>query len=269
VSEVAVTATDVYVRATGLGGHIMGPWYGNVQRTNLFVNYPANQAVLYRIPRDPGMPPSNKTRTGLGRIGLFVDGVSMYDSRDAFSYDTSAGVDQTPRQVQGVDGDDVWNRDAYINEGVTFDRSNAHQAGSYYHYHANPPGLRHVLGDSVDYDEESNTYTKSFNGQHSPILGWVRDGYPIYSPYGYTSPNTPNSTVSRMRTGYRKRTITERTTLPAHAARNQGYTSIGDTSEYSLPAEFRGPTVTPGAGSQYEIGHYIEDYEYLGDVGFT
>ncbi|MCH1506482.1 MAG: sulfatase-like hydrolase/transferase [Verrucomicrobiales bacterium] len=269
VSEVAVTATDVYIRATGLGGHVMGPWYGNAQRTNLFVNYPANQAVLYRIPRDPGMPPANKTRTGLGRIGLFVDGVSMFDSRDAFSYDTSSGVDQTPRQVQGVDGDDVWNRDAFINEGVTFDRGNAHQAGSHYHYHSNPPGLRHVLGDSVDHDSESNTYTENFNGQHSPILGWVRDGYPIYGPYGYTNSNNPNSTVTRMRTGYRKRAITERTTLPAYAARYQGYIPNGDTSEFSLPVEFHGPTVTPGAGSQYEIGHYLEDYEYLGDVGFT
>ena len=57
VSEVAVTATDVYVRTSGLGGHIMGPWYGNEARTNLFGNWPANLALLYRIPRDPGPPP--------------------------------------------------------------------------------------------------------------------------------------------------------------------------------------------------------------------
>ncbi len=267
VNEVAVTAADVYVRATGLGAHIMGPWYGNEQRTNLFVNYPANQAVLYRIPRNPGNPPTDKSLTGLGRIGLFVDGVSMFDSRDAFSYDTSSGQDQMPRAQAGVVGDRVWNRDAYVNEGVTFDRGNAHQAGSHYHYHANPPGLRSLLGDSVDYDPQTNTYTENFNGRHSPILGWVRDGHPVYGPYGYADPNDPNSLVTRMRSGYRKRTITERTMLPAHAARDQGYTSAGDTSEYTLPINLRGPDVTPGEGSQYEIGHYIEDYEYLGDVG--
>lgn len=267
VSEVAVTTTDVYVRATGLGAHIMGPWYGNLQRTNLFPNYPANQAVLYRIQRDPGTPPTNKQLTGLGRIGLFVDGVSMFDSRDAFSYDTSAGQDQMPRSPQGVRGDRVWNRDAYVNEGVTFDRGNAHQAGSHYHYHANPVGLRHLLGDSVDYDPETNRYTETFNGQHSPILGWVRDGYPVYGPYGYSHPNNPESPVTRMRSGYRKRSITQRASLAAHAARDQGYTSAGDVSEYSLPANLQGPNVTAGAGSQYELGHYLEDYEYLGDVG--
>lgn len=275
ISEVAVTATDVYVRTSGLPGHIMGPWYGNQARTNLFGNWPANRALIYRIPRDPGPPPTNKRPTGLGRIGLFVDGVAMFDSRDAFSYDTSAGVDQMPRPVAGVDGDDVWNRDAYINEGVTFDRGNAHQAGATHHYHANPPGLRHLLGDSVDYDPVTNRYTEHFTGQHSPILGWVRDGYPIYGPYGYSNSADPDSPVTRMRSGYRFRSITQRTMLPAHAARLQGYTSAGDTSEFLLPdgtgqtEDLRGPNVTPGVDSQYEIGHYIEDYEYLGDVGQT
>ena len=273
ISEVAVTSTDVYVRASGLAGHIMGPWYGNEQRTNLFGNWPANRALIYRIPRDPGPVPVTKQPTGLGRIGLFVDGVAMFDSRDAFSYDTSAGVDQMPRAVAGVNGDDTWNRDAYVNEGVTFDRGNAHQAGGTHHYHANPPGLRHLLGDSVDYDPDTNRYTENFNGQHSPILGWVRDGYPIYGPYGYSDPTDPESPVVRMRSGFRFRAINQRIYLPAHAARLQGYTSAGETSEFLLPdgtggsQDLRGPDVTPGAGSQYEIGHYIEDYEYLGDVG--
>ncbi len=273
ISEVAITEANVYVRTSGLGGHIMGPWYGNPQRSNLFGNWPANRALLYRIPRDPGPPPADKRPTGLGRIGLFVDGVAMFDSRDAFSYDTSAGVDQMPRPTPGVDGDDVWNRDAYINEGLTFDRGNAHQAGATYHYHANPPALRHLLGDSVDYDPATNRYTENFNGQHSPILGWVRDGYPIYGPYGYSDPNDPESPVGRMRSGFRFRAITERTRLPAHAARRQGYTATGDTSEFLLPdgtggtEDLRGPAVTPGADSRFEIGHYIEDYEYLGDLG--
>ncbi|MGI9243189.1 MAG: sulfatase-like hydrolase/transferase [Verrucomicrobiales bacterium] len=267
VSEVATTATDVYLRATGLGAHIMGPWYLNEAKTNLFPNFPSNGAVLYRLPRDPGPVPAIKSPTGLGRIGLFVDGVSMFDTRDAFSYDTSAGQDDGPMAGGGVNGDDAWNRDAYVNEGVTFDAGNAHQAGPNHHYHANPPGLRHLLGDSVDYHEPTNTYTESFNGEHSPILGWVRDGYPIYGPYGYSDPNDPDSPVALMRSGYQKRSITERRTLPAHAARDQGYTSAGDTAEYSLPETLFGPVVTAGAGSQYELGHYLEDYEYLGDLG--
>jgi len=267
VHEVSYTETDVYVRSTGLGGHIMGPWYLNAAQTNLFPNYPANQAVIYRIPRDPGTVPTTKTPTGGGRIGMFVDGVSMFDSRDAFSYINATGSDGSP--MGGSRGDGVWNRDAYVNESVTFDAANAHQAGAQYHYHANPTALRHFLGDSVDHDASANTYTENFNGAHSPIIGWVGDGYPVYGPYGYMDPLDPASAIVRMRSGFQKRNITVRQTLPAVAARNQGYTPAGSTTEFTLAPNEYGPPVTAGAGSQYELGHYLEDYEYLGDLGQT
>ena len=45
----------------------------------------------------------------------------------------------------------MWNRDAYVNESVTFDAAYAHQAGANYHYHANTPALRHLLADHVDF----------------------------------------------------------------------------------------------------------------------
>ena len=237
VNEVSFTATDVYVRSTGLGTHIMGPWYLNEARTNLFPNYPANQAVIYRIPRDPGAVPTTKTLTGLGRIGLFVDGVSMFDSRDGFSYVTATGQD-----VGGDNGDLVWNRDAFVNESVTFDAANAHQARSHYHYHANPVALRHALGDSVDHDPVANTYTENFGGKHSPILGWVEDGYPVYGPYGYSDALDAESAVTRMRSGFQARSITDRRTLPAFAARDQDLTPAGSTAEFDLNSDFLDPT---------------------------
>ena len=95
----------------------------------------------------------------------------------------------------------------------------------------------------------------------------MRDGYPIYGPYGYSDPDEASSPVRRMRSGYRMRSITVRQTLPAHAARDQGYAPAGSTTEFSLPANLYGPAVTAGAGSQYELGHYLEDYDYLGDIG--
>jgi len=255
VHEVSYDETSVYLRTTGLGTHLMGPWYLNDAKTNLFPNYPANQAIIYELPRNPGTPPANKQLTGLGRIGIFVDGVSMFDSRDAFSYDTSASQDDGPN-ANGVNGDDVWNRDAFVNEGVTFDAANAHQARSNYHYHTNPPALRHQLGDSVDYDSTSNRYTENFNGSHSPILGWVSDGYPLYGPYGFSNPNDPSSEIRRMTSGFRKRTITRRHTLPAYAARDQNQSETLPTNRYG-----------PDVSAQYTIGHYLEDYEYLGDFG--
>ncbi|MFV1995853.1 MAG: YHYH protein, partial [Verrucomicrobiales bacterium] len=146
VSEVSTTADWVYIRATGLGFHTMGPWYLNAAKTNLFPNYPSNRGVIYRFPRVPVIPaPAARTLTGLGNIGYFVAGVSMFDNRDAFSYVNASAVDSSP--PNGLTGDGIWNRDAFVNEAVSFDAANAHQAGNNYHYHANPPGLRHLRGD--------------------------------------------------------------------------------------------------------------------------
>lgn len=263
VTEISFTETDVYIRTSNLGYHIMGPWYGG--NGGLFPNYPANQADIYRFPRTPAIPP-NKTLTGGGSIGYGVDGIALFDSRDAFSYDTSAGVDETPMTAQdpNIDGDNVWNRDAYINEGDTFDPAFAHQAGANHHYHANAPALRYLMGDSVDHDPVANTYTEAPNGSHSPIIGWFRDGIPLYGPYGYNDPNDATSEVRRMISGYQKRdgsngstdlATAGRNTLPRWVVRNEG-------GIINLPAAEVGPNVS----NQYPIGHYLQDYAYKGDL---
>ncbi len=263
VHEVSEGADSIYVRSTGLGFHTMGPWYG--ETGNLFPNYPANRAGIFRFPKTPQFP-ATKVATGLGTIGLFVDGVSMFDSRDAFSYDTSQAQDDRPNAQQGVNGDGVWNRDAFVNESVTFDPANAHQAGLNYHYHANPPALRHLLGGSVAYDEATNRYTESANGEHSPLIGWVEDGLPIYGPYGYSSPLDAGSGVRRMISGYQTRdgsrgsinlTTQGRTSLPQWRVRNEG----GITTTV-LAGNFYGPAVSEA----FPLGHYVEDYAYKGDL---
>ncbi|MGJ8724688.1 MAG: sulfatase-like hydrolase/transferase [Roseibacillus sp.] len=275
IHEISATANSLYVSTTGLAFHIMGPWYGG--NGNLFPNYPSNRAAQFRLPRTPDTSVTPKVETGLGTVGLFVDGVSMFDSRDAFSYDTSQGVDDGPGAAAAVNGDDIWNRDAYVNESDTFDPAFAHQAGNNHHYHANPPGLRHLLGDSVSYDASSNTYTESFNGTHSPILGWAQDGLPLYGPYGYSDPLDANSSVRRMVSGYQKRdgtngstdlTIntgvepanfqqTGRTSLPQWAV-NNGRTQINNSNQYAPPVS-----------NNFPLGHYIEDYAYKGNLGMT
>ena len=257
IHEISFTEDWVYIRTTNLAGHIMGPWYLNAAKTNLFPNYPSNQAVLYRIPRNPVDPTTvnSKTLTGGGPIGYFVNGVSMFDSRDAFSYRSSTGND-----AQGRQGDGAWNRDAYVNEGVTFDSGNAHQAMGVYHYHANPPGLRHQMGDSVDFDFDTNSYRENFNGRHSPILAWARDGLPVYGPYGYSNPLDASSEIRRMRSGFQIRTDiaamgSPRTSWPAWARRI--YDGIRNFAN--------GPNVS----NRFPLGRYMEDNDYLGDLGQT
>ena len=262
VHEIHHDTNWIYIRATGLGFHTMGPWYLNEAKTRNFPSFPSNTSSTYRIPRTPTAFNGNAT-TGFGAIGYFVDGVALFDATDTFSYINSSASDGSPQG--GGRGDGVWNRDAYINEGVTFDAAYAHQAMNLHHYHANAPAIRHLLGDSVDYDATSNVYTENFNGSHSPILGWVADGHPVYGPYAYSNPDDPDSPVRRMISGYQKRdgtnsstnlNVTGRTTLPQWANRLQGRsTSLGSNSY--------GPNVS----TTYILGHYLEDYAYMGDLG--
>ena len=265
VSEIVHSASWVYIRTTGLASHVMGPWYLDAAKTTNFPNFPSNTATIYRIPRTPTLP-ATKTGTGLGATGRMVNGVSMFDMRDAFSYRNASATDATP--VNGLTGDGIWNRDGYHNEGVTFDPGLAHQAGNNYHYHAQPIALRHQLGDHVDYNATTNRYTESAAAvtKHSPIVAWAADGLPIYGPYGYASALDASSGVRRMASGYILRNG------------SNGTTNLNSTGRQSLPAWAQRiqskPTLTaaqygPAVSATYLLGHYIEDFDYLGDLGFT
>jgi hypothetical protein len=257
VQEVYSSSDWVYIRSTGLGSHVMGPWYLDAAHTEAFPNYPVNQQALFRIPRNPTA--GTNTVNGGGAIGYFVDGVSMFNSWDAFYWN---GTEDTSG---GAGNGAAWNRDAYVNEGVTFDPANAHQPGSgQYHYHANPPALRYFLGDHVNYNAASDTYSESTNTptQHSPILGWVADGHPIYGPYGFSTATNAASGLRRMISGYVPRNGLSgtdnlstngaaRTAIPAWAQRF-----------YYLAAAQSGPAVS----TSYPFGRYMEDNDFLGDL---
>ena len=260
VNEINYSTSWVYIRTSGLASHIMGPWYLDAAKTTNFPNFPSNTSSIYRIPRTPTIPTS-KTSTGLGATGRMVNGVSMFDSRDAFSYKNSSATDATP--TNGLTGDGIWNRDGYHNEGVTFDPALAHQAGNNYHYHAQPIGLRFQLGDHVDYNATTNRYTESAAAvtTHSPILAWAADGLPVYGPYGYSTAMNAASGVRRMVSGFTLRNgtngttnITVRQVLPLWAQRIQGLTT--------LTAAQYGPAIS----ATYALGHYIEDFDYRGDL---
>ena len=256
IQEVYSSASWVYVRSTGLGSHTMGPWYLNAAHTTAFPNYPVNQKAFYRIPRTPTVSVT-KTLTALGAIGYFVDGISMFDSRDGYVWTGSA---------EAGNGTGYWNREAYVNEGVTFDPGYAHQEQTgNHHYHANPIALRYLLGDHVDFNSTTKTYSESTNAvtKHSPILGWVRDGFPVYGPYGYSSASNSASGIRRMVSGYVLRngqngtqnlTAVGRTNIPLWAVR-----------QYNVAANQSGPTVS----ATYPLSRYMEDNDYLGDLGQT
>jgi YHYH protein len=268
VQEILSSANWLYVRSTGLGSHVMGPWYGNTEHTRPFPNLPTDQHFIMAFPRHPAAQTGQRFNP-LGEIGLFVDGVRMFDANDAFSYSTANGRDASPMARLGQ-GDHIWNRDAWVNESQTFDPAFGHQQNrGTYHYHAQPIALRYLLGDHVDFDATTKTYSESTAtpAKHSPIIGWMRDGYPLYGPYGYSDPKNPNSGVRRMISGFVLRdgsngsdnlNETGRRSLPAWAARMFG-----------RPATLSQNQIGPDINATYPLGHYIEDYAYLGDLGKT
>lgn len=136
-------------------------------------------------------------------------------------------------KVNSNQGDGKWVGEAYYTEGSTLDTAFAahpQQQGAY-HSHATPFRL---------YSDPSTA--------HSPIVGYAHDGFPVYGPFGYASALDKNSGTTRMVSGYQLRNITMRTTLP-------------DGSN-SMPP---GPAVTNGG--DYDLGSYIQDYEFVQGVG--
>ena len=261
VQEILSSANWVYIRSTGLGSQVMGPW-----QNGYFPNLPTDQHFIYAFTRHPVVQTTHGFNH-LGEIGLFVDGVRMFDANDAFSYSNQNGQDADPRTGIGQ-GDRIWNRDALVNEGRTLDASLGHQQNrGTYHYHAEPLALRYLLGDHMDFDASTKTYHESSAApvKHSPILGWMQDGYPIYGPYGYSNPTNPASGIRRMVSGFVIRNgengadnlrQSGRRTLPAWEARENNRATVLQSTE-------TGPNVS----GVYPLGHYIEDYAYLGDVG--
>ena len=255
VQEVDYSANWVYIRSSGLGSHVMGPWYLDANKTQLFPNYPMNSKTLYRFPRTPTI--ATNTLTSLGVIGYFVDGAALYDGRDSYFWNGTTETNQ---------GTGYWDRDAYTNEFPSFDPNYSHQDQSAtYHYHVDPLALRYLMGDNVLFNSSAKTYkenTTNSTPKHSPILGWAKDGYPIYGPYGYGTALNSNSVVRRMVSGYQLRNgqngtdnlTSTRATIPAWAAR-----------AYGVSTNQTGPSIT----TTYFLGRYMQDYAYLGDCGKT
>ena len=104
--------------------------------------------------------------------------------------------------------------------GLGLDENHAHvQPTGAYHYHGLPTGLLDHLN-----------LTK---GEHSPLIGWAADGYPIYALYGY--------------------------------AKKGSNKIIEHTSSYRLKKGNR-PTSSNGPGGKYD-GTFVQDYVYQKGLG--
>jgi len=209
VQRVQYSSANVYVSCTCIPGYDIGPWVGNP-------NEAANQDFTFKITRTPQRNTGTPVATPLGHIGVWSNGVSVFNAKDARSYNNAG----------------VWNQNAIVVEGPSFDTCLGHPApNGEYHHHLNPRCL---------YDDRDSS-------RHSPIIGYAFDGFPIYGAYGFASADGTGG-ITRMRSTYRLRSITDRTTLAG-----------GQT----LPVAQQGPAIS----ARYPLGYYIEDYEVVPGSG--
>jgi hypothetical protein len=257
VNEIDASTNWVYIKSTGLGGHVMGPWNNP--------NSPKNQSVLWRFPRTPTVPiGSNRISTALtsmGAIGFLVDGVAAYNTSDGFSYSYTNTKDATPNGGIG-NGDGIWNRDAFVNEAVSFDYALAHnQPSGEYHYHVNPIATRYLAGDNVLYNSSTKNYAENTAAAifpHSPIIGWMKDGLPLYGAYGYDGGGTGGTSTANL-SGTSVSTVTVNTGGTYMATPQVSFSGGGGSGAAAL-AVMQVIAAIPGSsggGSGYKVGDVL------------
>lgn len=233
---VQYSANNVYVSTKGIPAYPTGPFLdGNPSQAS-------NQNAIFKFPLNPVQNTGTPTATTMGNIGVFINGVALFDYRDGVSWKNSTSQLCGGPIMPPCTGDGVWNRDAVVAERIGFDCSKGHPAQGNYHHHQNPSAFKldlQVIYNVCNLYDANGLYLID-STQHSPLIGFAYDGFPIYGAYGYKNTNGTGGIV-RIKSGYQLRNITVRT----HYA--------------------DGSSVTPGppVNSTYPLGYFREDYEFV------
>lgn len=240
VQSVQYSDNWVYVKATGVPAYITGPFLdGNPSLAT-------EQTGYFKIPLAPVRNTGTPTATTPGNIGVFINGVALFDYRDGVAWNTNTnalcGGPGNPPCAGGMAAVQAWNRDAVVAERRGFDCAKAHPAMGNYHHHQNPSAFnldKAVISNVCDLYPADGLYVID-PAKHAPLIGFAYDGFPIYGAYAYKNTDGTGG-IARMRSGYRLRNITTRT----HHADG---TDVAD-----------GPAVS----TTYPLGYFREDYEYV------
>ena len=237
VQTVQYNSTNVYVSATGIPAYITGPFQGNPT-----TGAPTPQNKIFKFSLNPTQNTGTLSTTTGGNIGVFKNGVALFDYRDGVAWSSSTnalcGGPGNPPCAGGPNTTQAWNRDAIPAEMNGFDCSKAHPANGNYHHHQNPSAFNldiNVLSTICSTYPSDGLYVIDSN-VHSPLLGFAYDGFPIYGAYAYTNTNGTGA-IARMKSSYQLRTNTTRV---------------------------NGPAINQVVGTQTLFnGYFREDYEYV------
>ncbi len=244
VQTVQYSTNNVYVSTKGIPAYPTGPFLdGNPSLAS-------SQNAIFKLPLQPVANTGTLTATTGGNIGIFINGVALFDYRDGVAWNTQAnalcGGPGNPPCPGGPNANMPWNRDAVPAEKPGFDCSKGHPAMGNYHHHQNPSAFKldlQVISTICDIYDADGLYAID-SMQHSPLIGYAYDGFPIYGAYGYKNADGTGG-ITRIRSGYQLRNISVRT----HWADG---TDVAD-----------GPAVS----ATYPLGYFREDYEFIAHTG--
>jgi hypothetical protein len=229
----------VYINTNGIPAYVTGPFLdGNPSLAS-------DQNAIFKFPLNPVQNTGTPTATNGGNIGVFINGVALFDYRDGVAWNASTnalcGGPGNPPCPGGPGATMDWNRDAVPAEKPGFDCNKAHPAMGNYHHHQNPSAFNLdlvTISSICDLYPADGLYAID-STVHSPLIGFAYDGFPIYGAYGYKNADGSGG-ITRIKSSYTLRNITTRTTSPSGAAVTQG----------------------PAVSTTYPLGYFREDYEY-------
>lgn len=186
------------IRANGIPDHNTGR-FPNRHNPNSI----REQSYFFRTPVHPR----------IRERSIFIEGIHFGIAANGVLFDPLTA------EFWNRDRQSGWRYDAMSGKiDLGLDRNNAHvQPNGAYHYHGLPRGL---IG----------RWTPE---EHSALIGYAADGFPIYALYGFDVPNDPASPVRPM------------------------------TSSYRLK---KGPRPAGGPGGHYD-GTFIQDFDYIDGAG--
>ena len=185
-----------YIEANGIPDHSTGT-FPNAGNPNAI----SEQSYALQV---PGSPAEATSRTNvLGHWGIAINGIPFAPGAAEFwDNDFASGW-----QYEALGG--------AINLGVDDNQAHVQPTGAY-HYHGAPDAL--AQGDG--------------SADHSPLVGFAADGFPVYIRTGYADSTNPASTVTSLDSSYR-------------------------VKSGSRP---------DGPGGSYD-GSFVADYEYVANLG--
>lgn len=229
----------VYVETKGVPAYPTGPFLdGNPSQAQ-------SQNAIFKFPLNPQKNTGTPTATSLGNIGVFINGVALFDFQDGVAWNTATNSWCGGPGNPPCTGTKYWTRDAVVFERKGFDCSKGHPAMGNYHHHQNPSAFKldkQVISTICNLYDADGLY-RIDSGVHSPLIGYAYDGFPIYGALGYKNADGTGGVV-RMKSSYQLRSISTRTQWADG-------TDVPD-----------GPAVN----STYPLGTFKEDYEFKAPI---